>query len=308
MADGGRGRWWQGLRRTRDRVETGWRRLVGLRVSEEFWDVLEETLYQADLGPITVEAVMERLRVRLREDRPVSEAALHDLLREELLALLPPDDPDPWHLPPDRPQVWVVLGVNGSGKTTSVGKLAGQFHGRGARVVMGAADTFRAAAAEQLAGWSQRVDVPVLQQGPGADPAAVAFDTVQAAGNRDMDLAIIDTAGRLHTKTPLMQELGKIVRVLDRAHAGAPHHTLLVLDATMGQNAIRQAELFQGVGATGIILTKLDGTAKGGMVLAIHRELGLPVRWIGLGEQPEDMEPFRREAFVDALLGRGQPG
>ncbi len=301
MAEGGR--WWQGLRRTRDRVEMGWRRLVGLRVSEEFWDVLEEALYQADLGPATVNVIMERLRTRLREDRPLSEAAVRDLLREEVLALLPPDDPDPWRLPPDRPQVWVVLGVNGSGKTTSVGKLAGQFRGRGARVVMGAADTFRAAAPEQLEGWSRRVQVPVLRQEAGADPAAVAFDTVQAAVSRGLDLAIIDTAGRLHTKTPLMQELGKIVRVLDRAHAGAPQQTLLVLDATMGQNAIRQAEMFRGVGVTGIILTKLDGTAKGGMVLAIYHELGLPVRWIGLGEQAEDLEPFRREAFVDALLG-----
>ena len=306
MAEGGR--WWQGLRRTRDRVEMGWRRLVGLRVSEEFWNVLEEALYQADLGPATVDAIMERLRMRLREDRPLSEAAVRDLLREELLGLLPPDDPDPWHLPPDRPQVWVVLGVNGSGKTTSVGKLAGQFRARGARVLMGAADTFRAAAAEQLEGWSQRVQVPVLQQEAGADPAAVAFDTVRAAVSRGLDLAIIDTAGRLHTKTPLMQELGKIVRVLDRAHAGAPQQTLLVLDATMGQNAIRQAEMFQGVGATGIILTKLDGTAKGGMVLAIYHEVGLPVRWIGLGEQAEDLEPFRREAFVDALLGSAPTG
>lgn len=304
MADAGRTRWWQGLRRTRDRVETGWRKLVGLRVTQEFWDLLEEALYQADVGPATVEAMVARLHERVREDRPLSEEAVQQLLRAELLELLPADAADPWALPVGRPQVWVVLGVNGSGKTTSVGKLAGQFHRRGHRVLMGAADTFRAAAAEQLAGWARRVDVPLLQQGPGADPAAVAFDTVQAAVSRGMDLALIDTAGRLHTKAPLMQELGKIVKVLDRAHPGAPHETLLVLDATMGQNALRQAELFQGVGATGIILTKLDGTAKGGMVLAIHRELGLPVRWIGLGEQVDDLEPFRREAFVDALMGQ----
>jgi len=297
-------RWWQGLKRTRERVETGWRRLVGLKVTPEFWDGLEETLYQADLGPVTVEALLTRLRDRIRSDRPFTEPALQDLLAEEMVRLLPPDVADPWRLPSTRPQVWVVLGVNGSGKTTSAGKLAAQFHRRGHSVLLGAADTFRAAAAEQLTAWGERAGVPVLQQGPGADPAAVAFDTAQAARNRGIDLAVIDTAGRLHTKTPLMQELGKVVRVLDRACPGAPHETLLVLDATMGQNAIRQAELFQGVGATGIILTKLDGTAKGGMVLAIHEQLNLPVRWIGLGETADDLEPFQRDAFVSALLGR----
>jgi fused signal recognition particle receptor len=297
-------RFWDGLRRTREQVGGHWRRLVGLRPGPEFWDGLEETLYQADLGPATVEAVMEGLKARMRQDRPVELDDLRRLLTEVLLDLLPPDLDDPWALPAVRPAVWMVVGVNGTGKTTSVAKLAYGLTRGGRRVLLGAADTFRAAAAEQLAVWARRLDVEIVQQKPGADPAAVAYDAVQAGIRRAVDVVLIDTAGRLHTKAPLMQELGKIARVVGRDVPGAPHQVWLVLDATTGQNGVQQARVFhEVVPATGIILTKLDGTAKGGVVFHIQRELGVPVRWVGLGEQADDLMPFNREAFVRSVVG-----
>lgn len=298
-------RFWQGLKRTRDQVGGHWRRLVGLKVSPEFWDELEQTLYEADLGAVTVDHLVNRLKNRLAADRPVNLDQLRTLLYEEMMSLLPDDPEDPWHLATERPQVWIVVGVNGTGKTTSVAKLAWQFKNRGQKVLLGAADTFRAAATEQITVWAGRIGVDVVRQEPGADPAAVAFDTVAAARNRGMDLAIIDTAGRLHTKTPLMQELGKITRVVGRELAGAPHEIYLVLDATTGQNGIQQARVFsEAVGPSGIILTKLDGTAKGGVVFAIQQLLGIPVRWVGVGETSEDLIPFKREDFVRAVLGQ----
>jgi len=292
-----------GLERTRAQVETRWKKLVGLKVSPEFWDELEASLYAADLGPATVEAVVERLKARMAQDRPVSLEALRALLAAELAELLTPDDPDPLALGPTRPHVVLVIGVNGTGKTTTVAKLAAQHLARRRRVILGAADTFRAAAVEQLAAWAQRLGVEVVRQAPGADPAAVAFDTVQAARARGAEVALIDTAGRLHTKSPLMQELAKVARVVGREVTGAPHETLLVLDATTGQNGIQQARLFtETVHPTGIVLTKLDGTAKGGVVFAIERELALPVKWVGVGEDLDDLLPFRRESFVRAIV------
>ncbi len=298
-------RFWQGLRGTREQMGQRWRQLIGRSVSAEFWDELEEQLYLADLGPEAVERILERAHRRLQADRPVDEAALMGLLEEEMMRLLPEDDPDPWALSPERPNVWLVLGVNGAGKTTSVGKLAAGFRAHHRRVLIGAADTFRAAANEQLAVWARRSGAELVQQALGADPAAVAFDAVVAGRGRGADLVLIDTAGRLHTKTPLMQELGKIVRVVGRECPGAPHRTLLVVDATTGQNGVVQARQFaEAAGADGIILTKLDGTAKGGVVLAIQQQLGIPVRWIGLGERAEDLLPFSRADFVGAVLGR----
>jgi fused signal recognition particle receptor len=297
-------RFWQGLQGTREQVGGQLRRLLGRSVGPEFFEELEEQLYLADLGPDAVEHLLARARERLRTDRPIDEEALLGLLAEEMAALLPDDVADPWTLPPERPQVWVIVGVNGTGKTTTVGKLAAAFGRRGARVVIGAADTFRAAAVEQLAVWADRAGAQLIQQAPGADPAAVAFDAVAAARRRGADLVLVDTAGRLHTKAPLMQELGKVVRVIGREYPGAPHQRLLVLDATTGQNGLIQARQFaDAAGADGIVLTKLDSTAKGGVVLAIQQQMRLPVRWVGMGEQVDDLVPFRRQDFVRALVG-----
>jgi fused signal recognition particle receptor len=300
-------RFWQGLTRTREQLGTQWRRLAGMRPDETFWSTLEETLYRADLGPAAVEQVMAAVRERLRQDRPLGERDLTDTVARVLTDLLPPDAEHPWDLSEragSDPQVWVVVGVNGAGKTTTVAKLAYALQRRGRTVLLGAADTFRAAATEQLGTWASRLHVDMIHQAPGADPAAVAYDSVQAAVRRGVDALVIDTAGRLHTKAPLMQELGKIVRVVGRALPGAPHETLLVLDATTGQNGLQQARVFvEAANPTGLVLTKLDGTAKGGVVFQIQRDLGLGVRWVGLGETPEDLVPFRRADFVAAILG-----
>jgi fused signal recognition particle receptor len=203
-----------------------------------------------------------------------------------------------------RPAVALVVGVNGSGKTTTCGKLAWRLHQDGRSVLLGAGDTFRAAAIEQLERWGERLGVPVVSQGPGADPSAVAFDAVKAAQARGSDILIMDTAGRLHTKSNLMAELAKVKRVIGRQYPGAPHEVLLVLDATTGQNGIAQARVFhEGLGLTGLVLTKLDGTAKGGIVIRIYRELGVPIKLVGTGEKPEDLAPFDPDAYVDALVG-----
>lgn len=297
-------RLWKGLRRTRDQVGQHWLRLVGLKVSPEFWEELEASLYQADLGPSTVEHLLSHLRRRMQEDRPVDLQELRGLLAEEMLEMLSPDDPDPWAVTGAAPFTVLLVGVNGTGKTTTAAKLAAGYKQHGRRVLLGAADTFRAAATEQLLTWANRIDVEVIRQEPGADPAAVAFDTLAAAKSRSMDVVIIDTAGRLHTKAPLMQELEKIRKVVTRAHAGAPQQTLLVLDATTGQNGIQQARVFSEASSpTGIVLTKLDGTAKGGMVFQIQEQLKIPVRWVGVGESVEDLIPFVRQDFIQAIVG-----
>jgi fused signal recognition particle receptor len=268
------------------------------RLGDADWEDVEAVLLQADVGVAATTRIVDELRSRTRDADP---ERLPDLLRDELLQIL--GAADRTLRMAEGLTVWLVTGVNGTGKTTTIGKLALRERGAGKRVVLAAADTFRAAADEQLELWAQRSDAEVVKHAAGADPAAVAFDGVKAARAREADLLIVDTAGRLHTKRNLMDELTKIRRVLDR-EAGPPAEVLLVLDATTGQNGIAQARAFtEAVDVTGIVLTKLDGTAKGGIVIAVQQELGIPVKLVGVGESPEDLEPFDPAAFVDALIG-----
>ena len=262
------------------------------------WEDVEAVLLQADVGVGATTRIVAELRSRTRDADP---ERLPELLRDELLSIL--GDADRSLHTQDGLTVWLVTGVNGTGKTTTIGKLALRERGEGRRVVLAAADTFRAAADEQLEIWAQRSGAEIVKHAAGADPAAVAFDGVKAAKARGANLLIVDTAGRLHTKRNLMEELTKIRRVLDR-EAGPPAEVLLVLDATTGQNGIAQARAFtEAVDVTGIVLTKLDGTAKGGIVIAVQQELGIPVKLVGVGEGVEDLEPFDPAAFVDALVG-----
>jgi fused signal recognition particle receptor len=272
-------------------------------VSEETWEELEALLIQADLGVNTALQVVERVRSRVQRDNIKRVDGVREALKEELTRLLAEPIADTI----DEPRmltVVLIVGVNGSGKTTSIAKLARYYKRRGRRVVLAAADTFRAAAIDQLKIWGERVGVEVIAQAPGADPGAVVFDAIRASQEtRQADLLIIDTAGRLHTKYNLMKELEKVRSVAARQVHAAPHETLLVLDATTGQNAISQAKHFKdAVQVTGLILTKLDSTAKGGIVFAIEEELGLPVRFVGTGEQPDDFAEFDPKAFVSGIL------
>jgi len=276
-------------------------------VDEEVLDDLEEVLVTSDVGVPTTLEVIRRIEARVARDRYVSTGELQGMIREEIADLLlhnAPERPADFDAPlPNRPHVVMVVGVNGVGKTTSIGKMAHRYRAAGKEVLLGAADTFRAAAIEQLDIWAQRAGVPIIKQHHGADPAAVAFDTVAAAVKRGSDVALIDTAGRLHNKAGLMDELSKVKRVMDRQVAGAPHEVLLVLDGSTGQNALRQAEAFtQSVDVTGLVLTKLDGTAKGGIVIGISHEFGIPVKYIGVGEGIEDLQVFDRAQFVQALF------
>jgi len=271
---------------------------------DEAWDELEEALLSADVGVATATELVERLRTRARAER-ASGPELRELLRAELLEAVGSSDRS---LALDlleehqRPGIVLVVGVNGTGKTTTVGKLALALAEEGKQPVLAAADTFRAAATEQLAIWADRVGAPVVRHQQGADPAAVAFDGLASARARGADVLLVDTAGRLHTKTNLMEELRKLRRVLER-EGGQVREVLLVLDATTGQNGLAQARQFtDAVGVTGVVLTKLDGTAKGGIVIAVQRDLGIPVKLVGLGEGPHDLAPFDPDAFVDALL------
>ena len=266
------------------------------------WDEVEETLLTADLGVAATTELVDRLRTRVRAEAPSSPRAVRDLLREELLVLVDPSmDRSLRTTRPGGPAIVLVVGVNGTGKTTTTGKLARLLVAEDRTVVLGAADTFRAAAAEQLQTWGDRVGAAVVRGPEGGDPAAVAFDAVKVGAEAGVDSVVIDTAGRLHTKVGLMDELGKVKRVVEKQ---APvDEVLLVLDATTGQNGLNQARVFgEVVDVTGIVLTKLDGTAKGGIVVAVQRELGVPVKLVGLGEGPDDLAPFEPEAFVDALL------
>ncbi len=277
------------------------------RVDDEVLDNIEEALVMSDVGVKTTVDIIQRIEERVSRDKYVSTAELNRMIREEISSLMlahAPGRPSSFDAPlANKPHVIMVVGVNGVGKTTSIGKIAYRYKEAGQSVLLGAADTFRAAAVEQLDIWSQRAGVPIVKQGEGADPAAVAYDTVASAKRRGMDVAIIDTAGRLHTRGGLMDELTKIKRVMDRQVDGAPHEVLLVLDASTGQNAIRQAEEFtKSVDVTGLILTKLDGTAKGGIVIGISNEFQIPVKYIGVGERMEDLQVFDRQAFVDALF------
>jgi fused signal recognition particle receptor len=277
------------------------------QVDEEVLDRLEEALVTSDVGVKTTLEVIRRIEARVARDRYVSTGDLNQMIREEIADLMlttSSDRPADFHAElPNHPHVIMIVGVNGVGKTTSIGKLAHRYKQAGRSVVLGAADTFRAAAAEQLDIWAERAGVPIVRQEHGADPAAVAFDTIGSAKNRDADVVLIDTAGRLHTRGGLMDELSKIKRVMSRQVADAPHEVLLVLDASTGQNAIRQAEEFtKSVDVTGLVLTKLDGTAKGGIVIGISNEFRIPVKYIGVGEGIEDLQVFDRKDFVEALF------
>ena len=276
------------------------------RVDEELMDDLEEALITADVGVDTTMKILDRLRKRARFEAYAEVQELYTMLREEIGGLFAVDargaaaanEPAP-----GQPRVIMVVGVNGVGKTTSIGKLAWRYKQAGKRVLLGAADTFRAAAIDQLKIWSERAGVDIIAQHMGADPAAVAFDTLEAAVARNSEVVIIDTAGRLHNKRGLMEELTKIRRVMDRIVPGAPHEVLLVLDGSTGQNAVEQAKQFtSATDVTGLVLTKLDGTAKGGVVLAISDQLSIPVRFIGIGEKMEDLQDFEVIEFIDSLL------
>ena len=272
------------------------------QITEELWEDLEALLVQADVGVETTMKLVDHLRDRVAKGQARNAAAVQTLLKEELVALL--GSPPPMVI--DEPRVLtvvLVVGVNGSGKTTSIAKLAKYYRARGRKVLLAAADTFRAAAIDQLKIWGERAEVPVIAHQPGADPGAVVYDSIRASRSRGMDLLIVDTAGRLHTKYNLMEELRKVRGVAAKHVHEAPHETLLVLDATTGQNALSQARHFKdSVEVTGVIVAKLDGTAKGGMVFAIAQELALPVRFITTGETMDDLAEFDAEAFVDGLF------
>lgn len=277
-------------------------------VDDATLDELEEILITSDVGVSTTLEIIKRIEKRVARDKFVTQSELQTMLREEIVDLLEdnaPDKPAEFEANfPVKPHIILVVGVNGVGKTTTIGKLAHLYKKAGKNVILGAADTFRAAAVDQLKIWSERADVPIIQQGQNADPASVAYDTVSAAKARGSDVALIDTAGRLHNKKALMEELSKIKRVMGKVVDDAPHEVILVLDASTGQNAMQQAKAFtQTVDITGLALTKLDGTAKGGIVIGVSHELNVPVKYIGLGEQIEDLQVFDRADFVNALFG-----
>ena len=279
-------------------------------LDEALLDELETALISADVGIAASTELVEDLRKRMAKREFADADALLAALRGDLVALLAPVA-EPIRVDPDaRPYVILMVGVNGVGKTTTIGKIARRLQTQGRSVLLAAGDTFRAAAVEQLKSWGERNDVPVMAQGPGADSASVIFDALQSAQSRDIDVLIADTAGRLHTQTGLMDELTKIRRVLTKLDANAPQEVLLVIDGTTGQNAINQTRQFRAaIGVTGLVVTKLDGTAKGGVVFALAKEFGLPIRYVGLGETAEDLRIFNPAAFVDALLPAdlGQP-
>jgi fused signal recognition particle receptor len=265
-------------------------------------DELESTLISADIGVRTTEEILERIRQRVERHQLGDAAELKGLIREHLLEILAASERAPAHVS-EPPAVILMVGVNGSGKTTTIGKLAQRFRNEHRSVLLCAADTFRAAAIEQLEVWAERSGAQLVRQGPGSDPSAVVFDAVQAAKARKVDCVIVDTAGRLQTKENLMAELHKMTRTARKVIPDAPHEVLLVLDATTGQNGLEQARKFtESSGVTGIVLTKLDGTAKGGIVVAIARELNLPIRYVGVGEKVDDLLPFDSEKFIESLF------
>lgn len=276
-------------------------------VDDSVLDNLEETLITSDVGVDTTLKIIDKLQERIKRDKYISTAELNSILRAEVATLLRKpggDFPEDFDSPmPHHPYVVLVVGVNGVGKTTTIAKLAYQYKLAGKRIMLGAADTFRAAAVEQLQLWADRVGVPIVQQGMNADPASVAYDTLQSAISKDMDVVLIDTAGRLHNKVGLMNELGKIRKVMQKLIPDAPHEVLLVLDASTGQNAIEQAKQFTAAtDVNALALTKLDGTAKGGVIIGISDQFQIPVRYIGLGEKMTDLQVFDADAFVDSLF------
>lgn len=294
-----------GLSKTRGNLAAGIDNAIHgkAKVGPELLDELEEVLLRADVGFHTSRDILEALRKGVAEDRIRTKEEVEDHLKTHLIRVLEEAGQEEPPAPAEGPCVVLVVGVNGSGKTTTIGKLAQKWKDEGKRVMLAAGDTFRAAAVEQLQVWADRIDVPCIRQKSGADPAAVAFDAVQAAVARKMDAVIIDTAGRLQTNLNLMEELKKIKRVIGKALPGAPHQTLLVLDAAIGQNSISQARLFHdALGVDGLVMTKLDGTSKGGVLFNISREMKLPVRYIGIGEKSQDLQEFDAAAFVRALF------
>lgn len=277
------------------------------QVDEEVLDQLEEALISADVGVDTTLALIEKIQARVSKDKYLGTSELNQILQEEMQAILVVDEGDTlrqFEIPAGKkPFIMLVVGVNGVGKTTTIGKLATNFKAAGKKVMLGAADTFRAAAVDQLTIWSERAGVAIVKKDMGSDPASVAFDTINSAIAKDIDIVIIDTAGRLHNKAHLMEELSKIKRVIQKVIPDAPHETLLVLDGTTGQNAIEQARHFSSAtDVTALAVTKLDGTAKGGIVLAIANQFKIPVKFIGVGEKAEDLMVFDKKAFVESLF------
>lgn len=274
---------------------------VGRKIDEDLMEEIEEILIQSDVGVDTTLTLMDNVRERVRKEGLSDSSALASVLKSEILQLLGEDVP--LEIKDEKPYTILVLGVNGAGKTTTIGKLASRFITDGHRVVVAAGDTFRAAAEDQLAIWCERAGAELIRGGDSAEPASVVFDAIHAAKHRDADVLIVDTAGRLHTKKPLMDELSKIGRVMEKAHAGAPHEVLLVVDGTVGQNALMQAKIFNdAVPITGVAVTKLDGTAKGGIVIGVNAEIGAPVKLIGIGEKIDDLRDFAGRDFIEALF------
>ena len=298
------GRLRERLGRTRTNLTGNVRRVFSgrLKIDDEIFEELEEILIQADVGVETTLAILEDMRNAVRQRGISDPEALYQVLKDEMVALLEPGDHG-MHWDAEGPHVTLIVGVNGSGKTTTVGKLSARLINEGRTVLMGAADTFRAAAAEQLSVWGERTGADIIKHAEGADPASVAYDTTDAALARGVTNVLIDTAGRLHTKVNLMEELRKIQRVIRKRLPGAPHEVILVLDATTGQNGLQQARQFaETLEVTGIVLTKLDGTAKGGMIVGIQKQFGIPIKLIGVGETVEDLHPFDAREFVEALF------
>ena len=295
----------QGLSKTREILLTDIDDLIlgEKKIDQDLYDELEEAMIRADVGPAFTYDLIDRIKEQVKRKELDRADLLKKILRDQMREILHKCD-SPLYIPPQVvPYTIMVVGVNGTGKTTTIGKLANELKSQGMTVMLAAADTFRAAAIEQLEVWSKRVDVPLVRQKINADPAAVVFDALQAARANQTKIVIVDTAGRLHTKVNLMEELKKMKRVMEREMPGAPHEVLLVIDATTGQNGIAQAKIFKDeIGVTGIALTKLDGTAKGGVILRIAGELGIPIRYIGVGEAMDDLRPFKAEEFVDALF------
>ena len=297
-----------GLAKTRNQLMSQLSGLlrIGRKIDEELMEDIEEILIQADVGVDTTLTLMDNVRERVKAEGLSDSSELESVIKSEILNLLGEDMP--LHVKDEKPYTILVLGVNGAGKTTTIGKLASRFITDGQRVLVAAGDTFRAAAEDQLAIWCERAGAELIRGGENAEPAAVVYDAMHAAKHRNADVLIVDTAGRLHTKKPLMDELSKIGRVMGRAHEGAPHEVLLVIDGTVGQNALMQAKIFNdAVPITGVAVTKLDGTAKGGIVIAVNAEIGAPVKLIGIGEKLDDLRDFAGADFVEALFAAEEP-